>query len=459
MPEKKKRRIIGWWFFNGGRGMYLGIAILITLGSITGYRILENKENIVNSSSEIQSQKQSTTVDKKNVTSSQNNESTGGNLSIKVSSSIQSQKTADMGDQESAKNTDLSSTSSNNTNKDFTSKQSGSRADRLINKKLRYKLVPGNSKNRITGLNKTNQLLVRDEEKSITTKKETVVSLYNSESFNSLLTVRSQTQNFTITEIGNKKEASDIIAKLNNLPPKKGWVIGGSFNFHMPLSIQEFSTLNTNGRKGNLVDYLPSLYVQYHLNEKLYLQSEIQYSSPQYTPNHVLFDEWNNMTTHQKEENLVYLDKLYYLSIPVTIHYSPLKNFQTGTGLQLSRLVKSILTDEQAVWQNGMEGWQKTIVNKQIYSKSPGANSNNGSTPARVDTASQNFKSTDLRMVLDANYNWGKLNLGFNFNMGLSNYLNAKLGVNSVHIKDRNEDLKIYLRYNLWDQRRKKVKP
>ena len=77
MPQKKKRRIIGWWFFDGGIGMYLGIAILITLGSLTGYRILKNKENIPITSSETQSLKQSATGDKKNVTPSDNNQTTG----------------------------------------------------------------------------------------------------------------------------------------------------------------------------------------------------------------------------------------------------------------------------------------------------------------------------------------------------------------------------------------------
>jgi hypothetical protein len=458
MPQKKKRKIIGWWFFDG-KGLYLSIAILITLGTITGYRILKNKENIANTTNEKQSLKRSVTGDKKNLNSSENNELNGvttqGNTS-KVASSIESQKTGKIEDQKSAENTNFSTTINKN-NKDITSTQSKGRTTRLNNNKLQYQSGSVNSNNKVAGINKNNQTQVRADEISGARKNEPAVSLYNSASFNSLLTVKPQTQKFRIKDIGNKKPA-DLIAKLNQ-PQKKGWVIGGSFNFHMPLSTQQISTLNMNGRKGNLVDYLPSVYVQYHLNDKLYLQSEIQYSSPQHTPNHILFDEWNNMTTHQKEENLVYLDKLYYINIPVTIHYSPLKNIQFGSGIQLSHLVKSILTDEQAVWQNGMEGWQKTIVNTQIYSKSPGAASNNGSMPARVDTALQNFKSNDLRMVLDANYNLNKLNIGFSLNIGLTNYLNSKAGISSIHIKDRNEDLKIYLRYKLWDQRRKKVKP
>ena len=467
MPQKKKKKIIGWWFFEGN-GMYAGIAILITLGTLTGYRILNNNQTGTTASNETKTLKQSITGNNKNIAGSENNVTPGvatpGNISTEASTSIQSQKTVETGDQKTAENTEISSTSSNKTNKDLISSQSTGGTDRLKttsttnNKDIQYKSGFTNSNNKIAGLIKTRkQSLVQDAELPGTTKRETAVSLYNTATFNSLLTVKPQTQISRIKDIGNKKPVSDIIAKLNN--QKKGWVIGGSFNIHMPFSMQEMSTLNIHGRKGNLADYLPSIYVQYHLNDKVYLQSEIQYSSPQYTPKQVLFDEWNNMTTHQKEENLVYLDKLYYLSLPVTIHYSPLKNIKVGSGIQVSKLIKSILTDEQAVWQNGMEGWQKTIVNTQIYSKSPGTNSNNGATPASVDTASQNFKSTDLRMVLDANYNWGKLNVGFSFNMGLGNYVNSKSGINSVHIKDRNEDLKLYLRYNIWDQRRKKIKP
>ena len=458
MPQKKKRRFIGWWFFDGGSGMYLGIAILITLGSLTGYRILKSKENIPTTSIETQSVKQLPASDKKIGTGSENKESTEvtttGNTSIKASSSLPA-TTGNVDQLSGSQNSSL--TSSNNFNNKFTSRSFTVGGERL-NNKVQNNSGHSNSNYTIDRIN-SNQHQLEGVNTSGNHSTETAVALYNSESFNSLLSVKPQFQISGISKTAYKKPVSEILAKINNRPHKKGWVVGGSFNYHMPLNEQDFSTLNLKGKKGNLVDYLPSVYIQYHLNDKLYLQSEVQYSSPQHTPNHVLFDEWNNMTTHQKEENLVYLDKLYYLNIPITLHYSPFKNIQLGSGIQVSHLVKSILTDEQAVWQNGMEGWQKTIVNTQVYSKSPGTKSSTGSMPARVDTALQSFKSNDLRMVMDANYNLGKLNVGFSFNIGLTNYLNSKAGVHSIQIKDRNEDLKIYLRYKLWDQRKKKVTP
>jgi hypothetical protein len=288
----------------------------------------------------------------------------------------------------------------------------------------------------------------------------------------------------------------------NNLVPQinpirdnlrtKGLVIGAAINFNLPVSRQEMSTVDTKGRQNVLFDYLPSLYVQYHFSEKLYVQTQFQYINPQYTPNLTLFSRTTDLTPDKRQQDAVSLNKLYYLNIPVSVHYSPVNNFYIGIGTQYSYLQRSILTGDQSIWENGLNGWKKTQETKTIFVKSNpqkeikndhinnsngnggnGGNGNNGggngngntggngnpgnttTTLTPVDTVATSFRSSDWRFLMDLSYRWHHFNIGFNFNIGLDNYINAQIGTNNLPIKDRNESFQLYLRYNLFDFRKK----
>ena len=117
------------------------------------------------------------------------------------------------------------------------------------------------------------------------------------------------------------------------------------------------STVNVNGKRNTLIDFLPSVYVQYHFTKKWYVETEFQFSSPQYTSNHKLASAYKEIDPGKKEENAVWLNKLYYLNIPVSIHFTALPNLTIGTGIQYSHLRRSIFTDEVALWENGANGW------------------------------------------------------------------------------------------------------
>ncbi|HWJ29106.1 MAG TPA: hypothetical protein VNS32_21370, partial [Flavisolibacter sp.] len=71
----------------------------------------------------------------------------------------------------------------------------------------------------------------------------------------------------------------------------KGWVAGASINYNLPVSSQEMSTVNMNGKKNTLIDFLPSIYVQYHFNRRWHLESSFQFSSPQYISSQKLASE------------------------------------------------------------------------------------------------------------------------------------------------------------------------
>jgi hypothetical protein len=247
----------------------------------------------------------------------------------------------------------------------------------------------------------------------------------------------------------------------------KGWVMGMSIGYNLPVSNQEMSTVNMNGNRNTLIDFLPSVYAQYHFNKKWYVESSFQFSSPQYISNHKLASVTKEINPNRKEENAVWLNKLYYLNLPVSLHYKVLPRLTVGSGIQYSYLRRSIFADETAVWEKEGANWRKSSSEKSIAVKSnaavkkekANANRPGGSTTpvplTIVDTAAQNLKSSDLRFLVDVNYNLKRLNMGISFQVGLNNYINSKSGNYVLPVKDRNQALRLYLRYDILDKRKK----
>lgn len=234
-------------------------------------------------------------------------------------------------------------------------------------------------------------------------------------------------------------------------------IIGVSANYNIPLSGQEMSTIGSNGKKYSIIDFLPSAFVQYPLGQKFYLQGEFQFSSPQYTPKTSLSAKTRNINASMKEKQTIFLTKLYYLNVPVSINYRPLQGLSVGTGVQFSYLRKSVLETEFAVWEKMQSGsWNKTSSVKEITVKSNPSverrNSGNGSGSSSpdLDTVAQSFRSSDWRLLADVNYKWKKLSLGFRFNTGLNSYFKTQTGNAGKNIKDRNESFQLYLRYDLF---------
>jgi hypothetical protein len=251
----------------------------------------------------------------------------------------------------------------------------------------------------------------------------------------------------------------------------KCFVAGASINVLLPVSSQEMSKVSYNGESGKAIDYLPSLHAQYYLNPKLFVQTEIQFTSPQYTPQLMLARKMTDVNGAKKTEQSVQLNKLYYLNIPFSVHYSPVKNLYIGTGIQYSRLTRTVYTDEQATWEKRSGDWKKTNSNKKVAVANPakvkkehkektnGNNSNPGQPPLTetlIDTMAMSFRTTDWRFLADAHYQWKRFNVGLRYNAGLNNYISTEAGSSMLQVQDRNESFQLYLRYNLVDLRRKK---
>ncbi len=120
---------------------------------------------------------------------------------------------------------------------------------------------------------------------------------------------------------------------------------GLGFNQFFTLGSQQHSSYNSGGTVGALSDYIPVPFIRWYISKKLYLQIEGQINTPQYTKQLLAKHEIINDTSRPgqiTENNSVYINKLFYFNIPLSINYSPFQNFYAGAGLQFSQLTNGV---------------------------------------------------------------------------------------------------------------------
>jgi hypothetical protein len=244
----------------------------------------------------------------------------------------------------------------------------------------------------------------------------------------------------------------------------KGFTAGAGMSMNIPMAGQSMTAISASGNNNPLLDYLPSVYGQYHFNNKLYIESGLRLFSPQNTEEHTLYEGYYDATSDQYKEKEITLKKLYYLDIPVSVHYSPLPKLNIGTGIQYSWLMRSVLKEETCLWQKGLDGWGKAwqgedIVvrsNPEVEEKKYGYYGTASNPLQPIDTVARSFRPHEFRLLLDANYTVKRYSFGLRYNLALSNYINANTGYNHTNITDRNKSLQFYFHYSLLDRRKKK---
>jgi hypothetical protein len=220
----------------------------------------------------------------------------------------------------------------------------------------------------------------------------------------------------------------------------RNFALGLSLPLVFPLGDQQALSYNVNAGPNTATDYIPAPHAQYHFNDKVYLQSELQVLSPQYIKPALLYQS-KTSNNFYKTTSSVSAQKLYYFNVPLSLHYSPFKNFFMGTGLQFSSLLSGVaLTEEQ---RTGMVSSDSMYT--ATYSK------------FRNDSISDKLSGSEMRLMLDANYYWNKFTVGLRYNQALSNYVSTRAAPSVPITVDKNKSLQFYLRYNLWEDKKRKT--
>lgn len=223
----------------------------------------------------------------------------------------------------------------------------------------------------------------------------------------------------------------------------KGWMAGIGLNQFFTVGQQQRSGYNSSGTTGGLGDYIPVPMVRYYFSRKLFVQMEAQLNTPQYIKRDLVGSKSAVDTTIPtiKSQNVTYIKKLFYFNVPLSVHYSPVKNIYLGAGIQFSRLTNGV-----GVAQNkllSIAGTDSTIVSTKVVS-------------LKSDTVYQKIKTNEFRLLLDLDYTYKKVIVGVRYNQALSKFLNVRISDTEI-TQGRNSSLQVYLRYILWDGRKKKL--
>ncbi len=251
------------------------------------------------------------------------------------------------------------------------------------------------------------------------------------------------------TERSRFRVKTDRVKNLKNrvvgTGENKNFVIGLTFPLAFPLSDQRVLAYNFNARANTLSDYLPAPNFQYHFSQKSYLQAELQFASPQYIEPALLSVKHYELgpgNYYRFVTSSVFARKLYYFNLPLELHYSPFKNFYLGSGLQFSSLMSGVgYSEEKGASAMGPNARDSVI--RQSYFK------------FKNDTLSGRLNGNEVRVLLDANYYWKKFTVGFRYNQAVNSYINLQVNNNLPPYSERNKTLQFYLRYNIWENRRK----
>lgn len=245
--------------------------------------------------------------------------------------------------------------------------------------------------------------------------------------------------------------AKDSVRKKRPPPPpaeeekpkekENGFMAGIGLNQFFPLGGQQ-SAYNSSGTGGTLSDYIPVPMIRYYFNRKIYIQLEAQINTPQATKKNLVINSPPPDTSTVRGTTIVSsasIQKLFYFNVPLSLHYEPFDNLDIGTGLQFSRLTNAVGAFDSTITNVGTA----TTTNSKAVKSFKG------------DTLYQRIKTNELRFLVDVNYTYKHFVLGLRYNQALSKFIHVEVAPGQI-TQSRNSSLQLYLRYILWDGRKKK---
>ncbi len=247
-----------------------------------------------------------------------------------------------------------------------------------------------------------------------------------------------------ISKVKNDSSVKKAI-RADSIQDAKGLLLALGLNQFFPVGNQEKSNFNSSGTSGGIGDYIPVPVARYYLHKWLYFQTELQFNTPQYTKTLLASQTTLGNGSGVDTSKSVFIKKLFYFNIPVSVHYSPLKNFYIGGGLQYS-----MLTNGVALFQNAKASAQNPVIlpaNDTLLISAKLASFKN-------NPAYRELKTYEFRFLFDINYQWKPLTLGLRYNQAFTNFINVHVS-NVTITQAHNASLQLFLRYTIWDHRKK----
>ena len=221
------------------------------------------------------------------------------------------------------------------------------------------------------------------------------------------------------------------------------WAAGLSLNTGVATGSQNRVNYNINAKQGAALDYLPSPYLQYHVNSNLYLQTEFNFSAPQYTAQLLVAQKTREIpSTNDKFLQSTYVQKLYYFNLPLSVYYSPVKNLFFNAGLQFSSLQSGLKQVEERKIIGATASPTDPVYTSEVLK-------------FKDDTIAARLTPNEWRWETGANYYISRFTLGVKYNNSFSDLVKVQPAPGVPVTSTRNSTFLVFLRYNLWESRKK----
>ena len=235
---------------------------------------------------------------------------------------------------------------------------------------------------------------------------------------------------------GQTKTSTKEKKKGNPIKQPIWFSTGIALTQQLPIAGQTLTSYNAEGRKGNLADYIPSVYARMYKGNKWFIQTEFRYGAPQNTKD-IIFQERKD-TGFQviTNDTSKHLKKTYYNQVPVTFNYFVLPNWSVGAGFIWNKFTSAV--SEQEITQHNNITDSNFVVSKNLITNK---------------VADSNFVSSYFQYVLETQYRWKKLSLGVRYTFGLQPYLKFTLP-GGTQQQEKNQSVLLFIRYELWRSKR-----
>ncbi|HMK27689.1 MAG TPA: hypothetical protein VK483_16775 [Chitinophagaceae bacterium] len=310
---------------------------------------------------------------------------------------------------------------------------------------LTKKKAPGKNENTFPPGNKKTGKLPKDSVETVTPvvkpKTDSVAIIVKTD------TVIDSVQK-TIKDSTTKKPQVDTVVRDKKLKKdstknkKMVFSAGIGLQQQLPVAGQKFVPYNSQGRKGTLADYIPSVYIRMTKPEKWFLQSEFRYGAPQYTKEFV----YRQRLVNDTGANPIFaritsstLKKTYYHQLPLVFNYFVRPNWSLGAGIQWNKFVSAISEKTVIIRNNILQ--QDSLVSKFIQKE-------------KKDTSSE-LKKSYLQAIAETQYKWKRFSFGARYSFGLEPYIKFTLPGSGPQ-EEKNSSVQIFIRYELWKSKNKK---
>ncbi len=199
----------------------------------------------------------------------------------------------------------------------------------------------------------------------------------------------------------------------------------------IPIAGQNTTSYNYYGRKGSLADYIPSVYVRLHRDEKWFVQGEFRYGAPQSVKEFAYSQQTiSDSSQFTSTTTTLRLKKTFYHQLPISFNYYVLPHLSLGTGLLYSRFHGAVT--EQEIEQRSAQ--RDTILKEVIHISS---------------STDSFFTRSQVQILFQTEFTWRRLSLAVRYTRGLQPYIRYPDAA-GVMQEQTNQAFDAALRFRIW---------